>query len=117
MKLDLHISPCPNDTFMFEAMLHGRVDTEGLEFNLHLADIEQLNTIARLHQTDICKISYAVLPEIAGRYGVLRSGSAMGRGNGPLLVCRQKSSQKRSPKNSPDKSSENNSGSSSCKVS
>ena len=46
MNLKLNISTCPNDTFMFEAMLHGRIDTEGLVFDLHLADIEQLNGVA-----------------------------------------------------------------------
>ncbi len=71
---------------MFDALLHGRVDTEGLNFEAHLADIEQLNATALSGGPDVTKISYAVLPLIAQRYRVLSSGSALGRGNGPLLV-------------------------------
>lgn len=88
MKLTLNISPCPNDTFMFEALLNHRIDTEGLEFELNFDDIEQLNERVIGNQTDISKISYAILPQIVGRYKVLDSGSALGRGNGPLLVSR-----------------------------
>ena len=89
MKLKLSISPCPNDTFMFEAMLHKRIDTEGLEFEVSFYDIEELNS--RLLQgsaygPDISKASYAVVPQIIREYCVLRSGSALGHGNGPLLV-------------------------------
>ena len=85
----LHISTCPNDTFMFDALLHGRVDTEGLAFDLHLADIEELNALALNGVADVTKCSYAVVPEIAAEYQILNSGSALGRGNGPLLVARE----------------------------
>lgn len=88
MKIDIHISPCPNDTFMFDAMLNGRIDTGGLEFEVAFADIEQLNAGVLGGSTAVSKISYAVLPEIADGYAVLDSGSALGRGNGPLLVSR-----------------------------
>lgn len=57
MNLKLNISTCPNDTFMFEAMLHGRIDTEGLVFDLHLADIEQLNGVALSGEPDISKLT------------------------------------------------------------
>ena len=87
--LELYISPCPNDTFAFEALLNGRVDTEGLEFNLHLADIEELNIAATQSLPDIGKISTSLLPIIAGEYELLDSGSALGRGNGQLLVRRK----------------------------
>ena len=90
MNLKLNISTCPNDTFMFEAMLHGRIDTEGLVFDLHLADIEQLNGAALSGEPDISKLSYAAVPHISDRYKILNSGSALGRGNGPLLVSRYK---------------------------
>ncbi len=89
MKLTLSLSPCPNDTFMFDALLHGRIDTEGLRFEPTFADIEQLNAAVLHHHSDISKISYAVLPEILSDYQVLDSGSALGRGNGPLLVSRR----------------------------
>lgn len=90
MNLKLNISTCPNDTFMFEAMLHGRIDTEGLVFDLHLADIEQLNGAALSGEPDISKLSYAAVPQISDRYKILNSGSALGRGNGPLLASRYK---------------------------
>ena len=90
MKLSLAISPCPNDTFMFDAMLNGRIDTEGLEFEVVFKDIEELNaglSAAEGVRPHISKASYAVLPQVADRYCALRSGSALGRGNGPLLVA------------------------------
>ena len=90
MNLKLNISTCPNDTFMFDAMLHGRIDTEGLTFDLNLADIEQLNQAVLENGPDISKLSYAVVPQICDHYKVLNSGSALGRGNGPLLVSRHK---------------------------
>lgn len=88
MKLSLSISPCPNDTFMFDAMLNGRIDTEGLGFDVNFRDIEELNgrLIADSPSPHISKASYAILPLIISRYCALRSGSALGRGNGPLLV-------------------------------
>lgn len=88
MKLRIHISTCPNDTFMFDALLHHRIDTEGLEFEVRMADIEELNDRALDGLADVTKCSYAVVPQIAERYQVLDSGSALGRGNGPLLVSR-----------------------------
>jgi 1,4-dihydroxy-6-naphthoate synthase len=73
---------------MFDALLNGRIDTRGLEFDVRFADIEELNRAVIDNSPDISKISYAVLPEITGKYVVLDSGSALGHGNGPLLVCR-----------------------------
>ncbi len=73
---------------MFDALLHGRIDTEGLTFEPYLADIEELNALALAGIPDITKCSYAVVPQIAARYQVLNSGSALGHGNGPLLVAR-----------------------------
>lgn len=88
MKLKINISPCPNDTFIFDAMLNGRIDTEGFGFESHFADIEELNDRALGGDVDICKVSYAILPQIADRYNVLTSGGALGYGNGPLFVSR-----------------------------
>lgn len=90
MKLRLNISTCPNDTFMFDAMIHRRIDTEGLEFDLFMGDIEELNQEALQGTPHISKLSYAVVPRVSDRYQVLNSGSALGRGNGPLLVSRHK---------------------------
>ena len=85
----LAISPCPNDTFMFDAMLNGRIDTEGLQFEVDYLDIEQLNSAALEHRYDVTKCSTAILPAIIQNYRLLDSGSALGRGNGPLLVRRR----------------------------
>ncbi len=89
MTLTLKISPCPNDTFMFDALINGRIDTGGLHFAASFADIEELNALALSGGADVCKVSYAVVPQIIDRYRVLTSGSALGRGNGPLLVARR----------------------------
>ncbi|MCD8103038.1 MAG: 1,4-dihydroxy-6-naphthoate synthase [Alistipes sp.] len=86
MKLRLNISPCPNDTFMFDALVNGRIDTRGLEFEVEYHDIERLNLLALDSRVDITKVSYAVLPLITDMYTLLDAGSALGRGNGPLLV-------------------------------
>lgn len=84
--MTLSISPCPNDTFMFEAIASGRVDTEGLDFRIAFADIEALNAGALRGEADVTKLSYAVVPAIEATYRLLNAGSALGRGNGPLLV-------------------------------
>lgn len=93
MQLSLSISPCPNDTFMFDALLNGRIDCQGLVFDAAFHDIEALNRHVQASDVrrlpDVSKVSCAVLPAIAQRYEVLDSGAALGRGNGPLLVRRQ----------------------------
>lgn len=89
MRLSLYISPCPNDTFAFDALANGRIDSEGVEFDIRFADIEELNRAALAGAPDIGKISTALLPAIESRYELLDSGSALGRGNGQLLVRRR----------------------------
>ena len=89
MYLKLSISPCPNDTFMFDAMINGRIDCEGLTFDVEYHDIEELNRDVMEARPDVSKISCAVLPAIAEQYRLLDCGAALGRGNGPLLVRRQ----------------------------
>lgn len=91
MRLKLAYSPCPNDTFAFHAMVHGLVDTEGLEFETVLADVEQLNMGAAAGKFEICKLSYHAFFQLAESYVMLRSGSALGYHNGPLLVTPEKS--------------------------
>ena len=88
MTFRLRISPCPNDTFMFDALLNGRIDTGGLHFDVEYRDIEALNRGVQAGDADVSKISCAVLPAVADRYALLDSGAALGRGNGPLLVRR-----------------------------
>lgn len=87
--LRLAISPCPNDTFMFDAMINHRIDTEDLQFEVDYLDIEQLNSAALESKYDVSKCSTALLPAIYANYRLLDSGSALGRGNGPLLVRRR----------------------------
>ncbi len=86
MELSLAFSPCPNDTFAFHAMINSLVDTEGLVFKVEMADVEELNIRAAQGKYDICKLSYHAFFSIADRYTMLRSGSALGFNNGPLLV-------------------------------
>ncbi len=87
--LKLCISPCPNDTFSFDAIVNKRIDLRGLDFEVEYADIEELNLGVLNDSPDISKISTALLPKIYDRYALLDSGSALGRGNGQLLVRRK----------------------------
>lgn len=89
MEYLLNISPCPNDTFMFDAMVNGRIDCGGLQFATEYFDIEELNECVVSGIPHVSKISAAVLPQVADRYRVLDCGAALGRGNGPLLVRRR----------------------------
>lgn len=86
MKLTLGFSPCPNDTFIFDAMVHNRIDTEGLQFDYSLADVEELNKRAFLADIDITKMSFHAFAYAAKDYFILDSGSALGYRNGPLLI-------------------------------
>lgn len=86
-ELTLGFSPCPNDTFMFYPLVHGLVDTGGIAFHERLEDVETLNQLALKGELDITKVSYHALGHIRDEYVLLRSGSALGRGCGPLLVA------------------------------
>jgi 1,4-dihydroxy-6-naphthoate synthase len=88
MRLTLGISPCPNDTFIFDALVHGLVDLEGLDLEVFHEDVQTLNEWALEGRLDLSKISYGVLPRVAGRYALLEAGGALGLGVGPLLVAR-----------------------------
>ena len=90
MNLTLGFSTCPNDTFIFDAMVNGRIDTEGLHFKLHLADVEELNRLAFSAEIDITKVSYHAFAYLSDAYQLLTSGSALGFGNGPLLISKHK---------------------------
>jgi len=86
MKLSIAFSPCPNDTFIFDALIHHRIDTLGYEFEVVLADVEQLNQMAFKQAIDITKLSFHALAHVTQHYQLLNSGSALGKGCGPLLV-------------------------------
>ncbi len=88
MKLTLGISPCPNDTFIFDALVNGALDAGDLELEVFHEDVETLNAWALEGRLDVSKISYGVLPAVAHRYVVLGAGGALGHGVGPLLVAR-----------------------------
>ena len=89
MKLSLGFSPCPNDCFMFDAIVNRRIDLEGLEFAVHLADVEALNDAAMAGQAQITKLSYHAYACCADRYVLLDAGSALGRNCGPLLISKR----------------------------
>jgi len=86
--LTLGFSPCPNDTFMFYPLVHGLVDTGGISYDERLEDVETLNRLAVKGVLDVSKVSYAALGHIREQYVLLRAGSALGRGCGPLLVAK-----------------------------
>src|SRR6476619_3592387 len=90
MMLSLGFSPCPNDTFIFDALVNKKIDTEGLEFDVALEDVQTLNEWAIAGKIDISKISYGVLPLVLNDYTVLDSGGALGKGVGPLLITKSK---------------------------
>ena len=90
MKLKLGISPCPNDTFIFDAMLHGKIDTEGIEFEYILEDVEALNKMALSASLDVSKVSYGVVPKLLPNYRLLDAGGALGKGVGPLFISKNK---------------------------
>ncbi|HEY5773616.1 MAG TPA: 1,4-dihydroxy-6-naphthoate synthase [Chitinophagaceae bacterium] len=88
MKLTLGFSPCPNDTFIFDALINKRIDTEGLEFDAVLEDVETLNQWAFKGKLDITKLSYPAFFQNLDKYVLLNSGAALGKGVGPILISR-----------------------------
>jgi len=88
MKLKLGFSPCPNDTFIFDALIHHKIDTEGLEFEVFYDDVETLNHKAMHGELDVTKLSYHAFAYVANQYVLLDAGSALGFGVGPLLICK-----------------------------
>jgi 1,4-dihydroxy-6-naphthoate synthase len=90
MTLTLGFSPCPNDTFIFDAMVHGKIDTEELEFSTIISDVEELNNLAFKGEIDVTKLSYYTLARVFEQFRLLSAGSALGYKNGPLLISRHK---------------------------
>ncbi|WP_345954446.1 1,4-dihydroxy-6-naphthoate synthase [Mucilaginibacter sp. PAMB04168] len=88
MKLTLGFSPCPNDTFIFDALIHHKIDTEGLNFEVYYDDVETLNHKAMRGELDVTKLSYHAFAYVANKYVLLDAGSALGFGVGPLLICK-----------------------------
>ena len=90
MRLSLAFSPCPNDCFIFDAIVHRRIDLEGLEFDTRLDDVEALNTAAFAGDADVTKLSFHAYAYCADRYVLLDAGSALGRHCGPLLISKRR---------------------------
>lgn len=88
MKLTLAYSPCPNDTFIFDALAHQKIDTEGLTFEIIHDDVESLNRNALEGNYDITKLSYHAYAYVSANYQLLTAGSALGRGCGPLMISK-----------------------------
>ena len=89
MKITLGFSPCPNDTFIFDALVNKKIDTSDLEFDVVLEDVQTLNTWAKQEKLDVSKISYGALSLILDNYVLLNSGGALGKGVGPLLISKK----------------------------
>lgn len=89
MTFTLGFSPCPNDTFIFDALVNKKIDTEGLDFEVVLEDVQTLNQWAMEGKLDISKISYGVLPLVLPQYELMDAGGALGKGVGPLLIARR----------------------------
>jgi 1,4-dihydroxy-6-naphthoate synthase len=88
MKISLGFSPCPNDTFIFDAMIHHKIDTEGLEFDVVMKDVEELNQKAFAGELDMTKLSYHAFAHLINKYVLLTAGSALGNNCGPLLISK-----------------------------
>jgi 1,4-dihydroxy-6-naphthoate synthase len=88
MKLSIGFSPCPNDTFIFEALVNKKIDIEGLEFEVMLEDVETLNEWVLQGKLDITKLSFPAFFQSLDKYTLLNTGSALGKGVGPLLISK-----------------------------
>jgi len=88
-KLTLGFSPCPNDTFIFDALVNGRIDLGNFELEVVLADVEELNRMAIAGKLDITKISYNAFAYVHTKYQLLNAGSALGNNCGPILIAKR----------------------------
>ncbi len=88
-KIKFGFSSCPNDTFIFYALVNKKIDTYGYDFDFVIADVEELNRMALEGETDVTKISYNAYGKVAGDYVLSNFGSALGKNNGPLIISKQ----------------------------
>src|ERR1700704_2370385 len=88
MTFTLGFSPCPNDTFIFDALVNKKIDTEGFDFEAVLEDVETLNQWALQGKLDITKLSFPAFFQSLDKYVLLNAGSALGKGAGPLLISK-----------------------------
>ncbi len=87
--IELGFSPCPNDTFIFDALVNHKIDTKGYEFKIYLQDVQTLNEWALQGKLPLSKISYGVWPMVKNNYQLLNAGGALGKGVGPLLIYKK----------------------------
>lgn len=88
--ISLAYSPCPNDTYIFHGLAHNLVNTDNIEFNITLADVESLNQSAANKEFDVTKLSFAAFGALRDKYALLKTGAALGRGCGPLVISMPK---------------------------
>ena len=88
MKLSIGYSPCPNDTFIFDALINKKIDTEGIAFDAVLEDVETLNQWSFENRLDITKLSFPAFFQDADKYVLMNSGAALGKGVGPILISK-----------------------------
>ncbi len=89
INVSLGFSPCPNDTFVFDALIHNKIDTKDINFKVVMADVEDLNQRSFEEELDITKISFHALAYLTDSYQLLDAGSALGRNCGPLLIAKE----------------------------
>ena len=89
MKVTFAYSPCPNDTFMFEPIFSGRIDTRGIDFEIVHDEVEQLNLSAFGRKYDVSKLSFSTFAKVVGQYQLLNAGAALGKNCGPILVSKK----------------------------
>lgn len=90
MKLSLAISSCPNDTFMFDALINNKIDKKKYKFELIIGDVEELNKLSQNAESDISKMSFHNFFKVADKYQMLTSGAALGKNCGPLIISKRK---------------------------
>lgn len=95
MKISIGFSPCPNDTYIFDALVHEKIDTKGISFEPYLEDVETLNKHANEGKYDITKLSYHAFAYVSDKYILMDSGSALGNNCGPLLISKRKLTEKK----------------------
>jgi 1,4-dihydroxy-6-naphthoate synthase len=96
LKLSLGFSPCPNDTFIFDALVNNKIDIEGIEFDAVLEDVETLNELALQGKLDITKLSFPAFFKSIDKYILLNGGGALGKGVGPLLISKSEAGDQKS---------------------
>jgi len=89
MNITIGFSPCPNDTYMFDALIHKKIDTRGITFVPVIEDVQELNLRCLAHELDVSKISYHAFSKVYKDYAMCTSGSALGKGVGPLLISKK----------------------------